>query len=164
MQGKTREEFTAELTTDAEKSVRAQLILDAVAEQTDVQVGDGELTEYLVRQAARYQMPPQEFANQVMQSGNLPALLSDVRRNKALAELLVAATVKDASGNTVDLAALAPGALAELSEDDADIFTEDDHDHEGHDHEGHDHEAHDHEAHDHEAHDHEAHDHEAHDH
>jgi trigger factor len=149
MQGKTRDEFSAELKEDAEKSVRAQLILDAVAEQTDVQVGDAELTEYLVRQAARYQMPPQEFATQVMQSGNLPSLLSDVRRNKALAELLEAATIKDASGNPVDLSALAPGALAELADGDGDAFAEDDHDHEGHDHEGHDHEGHDHEGHDH---------------
>jgi trigger factor len=151
LQGKTREEFTAELTADAEKSVRAQLILDAVAEQTEVQVGDGELTEYLVRQAARYNMPPQEFANQVMQSGNLPALMSDVRRNKALAELLEAATITDASGNKVDLSALAPGALAELASGEGELF--EDEDHEGHDHEGHDHD-HDHEGHDHEGHNH----------
>ena len=87
-QGKTRDEFTAELRECAEKSVRAQFILDAVADKTEVQVGDAELTEYLVRQAARYKMAPQEFANQVMQAGNLPALVADVRRNKALADLL----------------------------------------------------------------------------
>ena len=55
MQGQTREEFTADLREGAEKSVRAQFILDAVADSADVQVGDAELTEYLVRQAARYQ-------------------------------------------------------------------------------------------------------------
>ena len=66
--------------------MRAQFILDAIADKTEVQVGDAELTEYLVRQAARYQMAPQEFANQVIQAGNLPVLVADVRRNKALAE------------------------------------------------------------------------------
>ena len=76
--------------------------------QTEVQVGDAELTEYLVRQAARYKMPPQEFANQIMQAGNLPALVADVRRNKALADVLESATITDASGNAVDLSALAP--------------------------------------------------------
>ena len=66
--------------------MRAQFILDADRRAAkDVQIGDAELTEYLVRQAARYQMPPQEFANQIMQAGNLPALVADVRRNKALA-------------------------------------------------------------------------------
>ena len=105
-QGKTREEWDTEMRESAEKSVRAQFILDAVADKTDVQIGDAELTEYLVRQAAQYQMAPQEFANQVIQSGNLPMLVADIRRNKALAGVLESAVVTDASGNAVDLAAL----------------------------------------------------------
>ena len=83
----------------AEKSVRAQFILDAIADKTEVQIGDAELTEYLVRQAAQYQMAPQEFANQIIQSGNLPMLVADIRRNKALAGVLESAVVTDASGN-----------------------------------------------------------------
>jgi trigger factor len=109
--------------------VRAQFVLDAIADKTEVQIGDGELTEYLVRQAARYEMPPQDFANQVVQAGNLPALIADVRRNKALAAVLESAAVTDASGNTVDLSALSPGAMADLvsGEDDqpADDFSDD---------------------------------------
>ncbi len=105
-QGKTREEWDTEMRESAEKSVRAQFILDAVADKTAVQIGDAELTEYLVRQAAQYQMAPQEFANQVIQSGNLPMLVADIRRNKALAAVLESAVVTDESGNVVDLAAL----------------------------------------------------------
>jgi trigger factor len=116
-QGKTRDEFTAELRADAEKSVRAQFILDEVASKTDVQIGDAELTQYLVQQAARYQMAPQEFANQIMQAGTLPMLIADIRRNKALASLLETAKVTDASGNPVDLnATLAAEMAAELDE------------------------------------------------
>jgi len=129
LQGKTREEFTAELREQAEKSVRAQFVLDAVAEKEDVQVGDAELTEYLVRQAARYQMAPQEFANQVMQAGNLPALISDVRRNKALAGLLETAKVTDTAGKTVDLTALSADAIDEFveaaAEEEVDLDAED---------------------------------------
>ena len=44
-QGKTREEFEAELRESAEKSVRAQFLLDAIADKAEVQVGDAELTE-----------------------------------------------------------------------------------------------------------------------
>jgi trigger factor len=106
-QGKTREDFQGELRESAEKAVRAQFVLDAIAAAKNVQIGDGELTEYLVRQAARYQMAPQEFANQVMQSGNLPMMVADIRRNKALAEVLQTAAVTDADGNQVDLDALA---------------------------------------------------------
>jgi len=150
MQGKTREEFTAELAVDAEKSVRAQFVLDAIADQIEVEVGDGELTEYLVRQAARYNMPPQEFADQIVKGGNLPALYADVRRNKALAQVLETAVITDASGNTVDLSALSPSALAELAEAAGSLELDDDedHDHDDHDHDhghghGHDH-GHDH--------------------
>jgi trigger factor len=115
-QGQTREEFDAKLRENAETSVRAQFLLDAVAQKTDVQIGDAELTEYLVRQAARYQMAPQEFANQVVQSGNLPMIVADIRRNKALAEVLESAVVTDASGNPVDLSSLSADALADLVE------------------------------------------------
>jgi trigger factor len=114
LQGKTREEFTEELRADAAKSVRAQFILDAIADKEQVQVGDAELTEYLVRQAQRYQMPPQEFANQIVQGGNLPLLYADVRRNKALAQVLESAAITDASGNPVDLNALSADALADV--------------------------------------------------
>lgn len=115
-QGKTREEFDADLRAGAEQSVRAQFILDKVAEQTDVQIGDSELTEYLVRQAAQYQMSPQDFANQIVQAGNLPLLVADIRRNKALATVLEAAAVTDASGNSVDLASLARVEATEATE------------------------------------------------
>jgi trigger factor len=126
MQGKTREQFQEELRADAEKSVRAQFVLDAVADQEQVQVGDGELTEYLVRQAARYQIAPQEFADQIVKAGNLPLLYADVRRNKALAQLLESAVVTDASGNRVDLNALREDDVAStvadiLDEADADL-------------------------------------------
>jgi trigger factor len=133
-QGQTRDEFRAELRESAEKSVRVQFILDAVASRTDVQVGDAELTEYLVRQAARSEMAPQEFANQVVQSGNLPALVADVRRNKALAELLESAVVTDASGNSVDLSALSEDSVSDLAamaqnfDDEDDDFHEDEED------------------------------------
>ena len=62
-------------------------------------------------------MAPQEFANQIMQSGNLPMMVADIRRNKALAEVLQAATVTDADGNQVDLAALAAEPEPAVDED-----------------------------------------------
>jgi trigger factor len=52
-----------------------------------------------------------------MQSGNLPMLVADIRRNKALAELLQTTKVTDADGNTVDLEALAAQPEADPAED-----------------------------------------------
>ncbi|MHA3704655.1 trigger factor [Jatrophihabitans sp. YIM 134969] len=116
-EGQTREQWDADLREASEKSVKAQFILDAIADQNSLTVEDAELSKYLIRQARQYDMSPQQFAQTLMQNGNLPAVMADVRRNKALAAALDAATVTDASGNTVDLSALAPRAdLAELGE------------------------------------------------
>jgi trigger factor len=105
-QGRTREEFTTQLRESAQQTVKAQLVLDAIAEAKSVDVTDAELSTYLVRQASRYNVSPQDFANRVVEAGNLPALMADVRRNKALATVLESAVVTDASGNRVDLAKL----------------------------------------------------------
>jgi trigger factor len=109
-QQKTREEFQTELREAAERGVRVQFLLDAVADREQVQVGEGELTEYLIAQARRYNIPPQDFANEIVKAGNLPAMMSDIRRNKALATVLEHAAITDASGNRVDLSALSADA------------------------------------------------------
>jgi len=127
-EGKTRDEFQAELREGAEKAVRAQFILDAVADRLQAQPSEAELTEYLIRQSQRYQMAPQEFANQVVQSGNLPALVADLRRSKALAELLETAVVTDASGSPVDLKTATGGDLQALAVDDFGTDLEDEYD------------------------------------
>jgi trigger factor len=106
-EGKTKDEFTAELRAVAEKAVKTQFILDSIADAEAVSVSDAELTEYIVRQAERYNMAPQEFADQIVQAGNIAGLVADVRRNKALATVLESASVTDTSGNPVDLSSLA---------------------------------------------------------
>jgi trigger factor len=118
--GTTREEFTAELRENAIRAVRAQLILDVIADNEELSVGDAELTEYLVRQAGRYNMAPQQFADEIVKAGSLPSLIAEVRRTKALATALAAATITDASGNVVDLSALPAGQLDLTGQDDPD--------------------------------------------
>ena len=115
-QGKSREQFSGELRQSAQQTVKAQFVLDAIADAEQVGVADGELTEYLVRQAARQDVSPQEFANQVVEGGNLPALVADVRRNKALARVLESAVITDASGNKVDLSQLNSAQSADVAD------------------------------------------------
>lgn len=116
-EGKSKDEFTAELREVAEKAVKTQFILDTIADAEAVAVSDAELTEYIVRQAQRYNMAPQEFADQIVQAGNIAALVADVRRNKALATVLESAKVTDESGNPVDLSVLStPQGQAELED------------------------------------------------
>nr|WP_174551714.1 trigger factor [Nocardia grenadensis] len=101
-QGSSREEFDADTLEAAEKSVKTQLLLDAVAESEGTQVGQEELTERILFQAQRYGMAPEQFIQQVQQAGQLGAVFADVRRGKALAELVGKVTVTDSEGNKVD--------------------------------------------------------------
>ena len=105
-QGKSREEFDADVRTEAERNVKTRLVLDALAEQEQVSVNDQELTERILYQAQQYQMPPEEFVRRIQEAGQLGAIYSDVRRSKALIAAVAAATVTDESGAPVDLSDL----------------------------------------------------------
>lgn len=115
-QGKTREEFDAETKENAEKSLRAQLLLDTIADKEEIGVEENELTQHLIQQAQRYQMAPQEFADQIAKANQVGALVSDVRRNKALALILESATVKEESGAVLDLDAIQAEATKSLGQ------------------------------------------------
>ena len=101
-QGTTREEWDAEARTEAEKSVRTQLLLDAIAEQQETEVSQDELTQQIIFQAQRYGMQPQEFIQQLTQANQVGAVYADVRRGKALAGIVGQVTVTDTNGATVD--------------------------------------------------------------
>ncbi|GAA0494901.1 trigger factor [Microbacterium aurantiacum] len=97
------DEHRAEVTEASEKQFKTQMLLDKVAETFQVQVSQEELTQYLVQSAAQYGMAPQEFVNALQQGNQLPAMVGEVARNKALAVALGKVTVVDTNGKTVDL-------------------------------------------------------------
>ena len=105
-EGKTAEEFESELTTGAAEAVKAQLVLDAVADAEQLGVTDAELSDQVVRRAQRAGVTPDQYAQQVVQGGQLPMLVQEVRRGKALATVMEAATIVDEAGAPVDLEAL----------------------------------------------------------
>jgi trigger factor len=117
-EGKNEEEFAEELRAGAEQAVKAQLVLDAVADQEQVGVSDAELSDLVVRRAQQAGVSPDEYAQQVVQSGQLAGLVSEARRGKALAVVMSAATVTDASGATVDLEALRGSLVPQVQDDD----------------------------------------------
>ena len=60
-QGSSREEFDADNRSNAEKAVKTQLLMDAIADQLDVQVGQNDLTERLVLMSRQYGLEPQQL-------------------------------------------------------------------------------------------------------
>ena len=92
-QGQTREEFDTELRTNAEQAVKTQLLLDEIAEKSEVQVDQQELMERIFMQAQRFGISPEEYIQQAQQANQLGAIFADVRRGKALATVVQAATI-----------------------------------------------------------------------
>ncbi|MFB7885212.1 trigger factor [Microbacterium sp. NPDC056057] len=93
----------AEVAEASEKQFKTQMLLDKIAETVNVQVSQDELTQYLVQSAAQYGMAPQDFVNALQEGNQLPAMIGEVARNKALAVALGKVNVVDTNGKPVDL-------------------------------------------------------------
>lgn len=132
-EGKTREEYDAEVEAQSVKGIKTQFILDELVTKEKLSVSQEELTEHLMRRAAGSGMTPDQFAQAVVEGGQVPMLVGEVARGKALAVVVEAAKVTDSNGEVVDLsdeeedetagtvAAAAEGAdAAEADEQDAD--------------------------------------------
>jgi trigger factor len=117
-EGSTREEFDTDNRSNAEKAVKTQLLMDAVADHLDVQVGQNDLTERLVLMSRQYGIEPQQLLQVLQQNNQLPAMFADVRRGLTIAAVVHGATVKDTDGNDVDTDEFfGPPASAESVED-----------------------------------------------
>ncbi|WP_439565977.1 trigger factor [Microcella sp.] len=130
------DEHRAEVTESSTTTFRTQIFLDALAEKEEVKVSQDELTQYLIQGAAQYGMEPGEFIKILDQNGQIPGMVGEVARSKALSVALSKAKVVDSTGKAVDLTAFTAAAVAPVAEA---IDTDD---HAGHDHD--DHEGHDH--------------------
>ena len=105
------DEHRAEVEESTRKAMKTQFLLDALVERGNVGVEQNELIEYIMMTAQQYGMNPNEFAQKIDQENQVPAMMTEVARRKALAEVLEQASVTDTEGNTVD--------LSDLDEEDA---------------------------------------------
>ena len=103
IQGKTAEEFDTETKDAAVKGIKTQFVLDELVKREKLNVNQEELTEHLMRRAASSGMSPDQFAQAVVEGGQVPLLVGEVARGKALAVVVEAATVKDTNGEIIDL-------------------------------------------------------------
>jgi trigger factor len=101
-EGSSREEFDADTRSNAEKAVKTQLLMDAIADDLDIQVGQNDLTERLVLMSRQYGIEPQQLLQVLQQNNQLPAMFADVRRGLTVAAVVEAATITDTDGNVID--------------------------------------------------------------
>jgi len=114
------DEHRAEVDANTRQALKAQFLLDAIVEKEEVQVEQPELIEYLVMSAQQYGMDPNQFAQTIDQNGQIPSMVAEVARRKALATVLEKAKVVDTAGNVVDLNEVTATDVASQTVDAAD--------------------------------------------
>jgi len=130
-EGSSREEFDADNRTNAERAVKTQLLMDKIADDLDIQVGQNDLTERLVLMSRQYGLEPQQLLQVLQQNNQLPAMFADVRRGLTIAAIVHGASVTDTDGNDIDTTEFfgpsAPqGEVADAGQGDTDDVEDDD--------------------------------------
>jgi trigger factor len=110
------DEHRAEVGESTRKGLKTQLVLDAIAEKEEVKVEQQELIEFLVMSSQQYGMDPNQFAQSLDQEGQIPAMVAEVARRKALATVLEKVAGKDTAGNVIDLNEAVPGTEGDEAE------------------------------------------------
>lgn len=102
LQDKSAEDYATEIEEQSKKGIKTQFVLDAIASKEELNVSQEELTEHLFRRAAGSGLTPDQFAQQIVEGGQVPLLVGEVVRGKALALVVEAAKVVDTNGEVVD--------------------------------------------------------------
>ncbi|HEX3042398.1 MAG TPA: trigger factor [Solirubrobacterales bacterium] len=84
MQGKTREELIEETKPDAEKELRREAVVTAIAEAEGIEVTEEEMVEALAHSAEHERTTPEKLLERLRQSGRDAMVREDLRAQKAL--------------------------------------------------------------------------------
>ncbi len=114
-EGQTQDEFEAELERRVRDAIAAQFILDEVVKAEEFGVEQQELTNHVLMRAQQQGQDQQKaFEHMQEHPHHIQEYVQEILRGKALASIVEGATVKDASGNVVELKNLRPdGTIGE---------------------------------------------------
>ncbi|WP_017592374.1 trigger factor [Nocardiopsis potens] len=115
-QEQSEEEFEQELEKSATAAVKAGFVLDQLALQEELSAGQEELSGYVIEQAQRMGVSPDQLVQHLVQSNQIQVAYTEVVRSKAMDLVAAKAKVVDESGNEVRTAD-ADEAAAESSEE-----------------------------------------------
>lgn len=92
MQGKTREELIDESKPDAEKELKREAVVTAIADAEEIEVSDEELVEALEHSAEHERTTPEKLLARLRENGREAMIADDIRARKAI-ELVTEAAV-----------------------------------------------------------------------
>jgi trigger factor len=92
MQGKTREELIEESIPDAEKELKREAVVTAIAEAEEIEVSDEDLVEALAHSAEHERTTPEKLLERLRQNGRDKMIEEDIKAQKAIKLVAEAAT------------------------------------------------------------------------
>ena len=84
MQGKTREEVLEETKPDAERELKREAVLAAIAEAEEIEVSDEEMVEALAHTAEHERTTPEKLLERLRENGRDEMVREDIRVRKAI--------------------------------------------------------------------------------
>lgn len=84
MQGKTREELIEESKPDAERELRREAVVTAIAEAEGIEVSEEEMVEALEHSAEHERTTPEKLLERLRKSGRDTMIREDIRARKAI--------------------------------------------------------------------------------
>ncbi len=84
MQGKSREELLEESKPDAERELKREAVLAAIAEAEEIEVGDEEMIEALAHTAEHERTTPEKLLERLRENGRDEMIREDIRVRKAI--------------------------------------------------------------------------------
>ncbi|MFP5307958.1 MAG: trigger factor [Actinomycetes bacterium] len=101
MEGTTAEEYAEQAREQATNTVKAQLVLDQLAEDLGIEVTGEDVDTEIVRHARQNNMAPQQVAQIIQQQGSVGALVGDILRRKTIDAIVDAAVIEGAPSQEV---------------------------------------------------------------
>lgn len=119
MQGGDAEELTANIHEQSAESVKARLVLEALAEELGIEAEVSDMEQEIMRHAHQRDVDPSELARAIDEQGSMGVLAGDVIRRKTLDVLVDAAEIEGepSRGELVELGFERPEEGEELPEE-----------------------------------------------
>jgi len=114
--GRTPDDLLAAVRVDAQRAVKADLALRALAEAQELGLSDDELDAEIATMAERMETAPSELRRQLDTAGRTGAVRSELRKGKALQWLLDHVELFDEEGNPISRDDLKTDAAKENEE------------------------------------------------
>jgi trigger factor len=100
--GQDEKVFVDDLRNQADRNVRTDLLLEAVAAAAGLEVTPGELAEVIEALAGQAEQNVEEYRQEFTESVQEKAVMGDILKRKALDVLLESAVPVDEAGNRID--------------------------------------------------------------